>query len=256
MAVKKPIAVAVLNTVQALAADADLTGNKFTITGLGREISLSQIDVVDYDVYAAGTASIKDIDFTGVTLLANYQYRVAVRVPGKVAFHGGGQEANQLIPIREYVVSTGSVAPTATQLAALFVARINADLGADVSAASVAGDIMRLTLTNSLYQGDFTLEYPDGATTAVNTAFVAPAGTPAMVELLAPGLATSASYNTYTISFRDKRRHNAVTGGLVEFPEDVKIFLNSADGDTAALVVEINAIFAGTHTPATDYDGI
>ena len=217
---------------------------------------MDQVDVVDYDAYSAGVASIKDIDFTGVTLLANSQYRVAVRVPGKIAFHGGGHEANQLIPIREYVVSTGSVAPSATALALLFIDRINADLGADVSAAAVAGDIMRLTLTNSLYQGDFTLEYPDGATTAVNTAFVAPAGTPAMVELLAPGLGTSASYRTYTISFRDKRRHNAVGGGLVEFPEDIKIFISNTDGDTGALVTEIDAIFDGTHTPDTDYLGV
>lgn len=256
MAVKKPVDVVVLNSVQALAADVTLAGNKISFTGSSREISLAQVTLVDYEAYAAGTASIKDIDFSGVTLLANYQYRVAVRVPGKIAFHGGGQEANQLIPIREYVVSTGSSAPTATALALLFINRINEDLGADVSAAAVAGDIMRLTLTNSLYEGDFFTEQPDGATTAVNTAFVAPAGTPAMVEALKPGSGTSASYDTYTISFNDKRRHAAVTGGIVEFPEIVKLFINSADGDTAALVTEINAIFAGTHTPVADYLGI
>ena len=257
MATKKPIDVAVLNSVAALAADVSLSGNKFSITGLGREINLDQIDVVEVEGYAAGTASVKNIDFTGVTLLANHQYRVAVKVPGKIAFHGGGQEANQLIPIREYVIYSGTSAPTASALAQLFVDRINADLGADVSATLQAGDILQLTLTNDLEQGDFFTEEPDGATTAVVTPFVAPAGTPEIVEALAPGKSSaSAQYDTYTISFRDKHRHNGVTGGLVEFPEDVKIFINTLDGDSVALEVEMDAIFDGSHTPASDYLGV
>lgn len=257
MATKKPIDVAVLNSVAAAAGDVALAGGKLSLTGLSKEYALAQMYNVAYTAYAAGTASVKDIDFTAVTLLANHQYRVAVRVPGKIAFHGGGQEANQLIPIREYVVSTGTSAPTASQLRDLFLNRINEDLGADVSAASVAGDVLRLTLTNDLAEGDFFTEQPDGATTAVNTAFVAPAGTPEIVELLAPGQSSAtAEYDTYTISFYDKRRHNGVSGGLVEFPEDIKIFINTQDADAADLVTELDAIFDGSHTPAADYLGV
>ncbi len=257
MATKKPVDVAVLNSVAALAADVSLAGNKISLTNLSLDYDLDQIDNVEYTAYSAGVASKKDIDFTSVTLLANYQYRVAVKVPGKIAFNGGGQEANQLIPIREYVVSTGSSAPTATQLAALFIARINADLGADVSAAAVAGDIMRLTLTNDLDQGDFFTEQPDGATTAVNTAFVAPSGTPEIVEALAPGQSSAtAQYGTYRVDFRQKRRHNGVSGGLTEFPEFFYIFINTVDGDAAALITEIDAIFDGSHTPVADYLGV
>ena len=257
MATKKPVDVAVLNSVAAAAADVSLSGNKISLTNLSKEYNLDQIYNVAYAAYAAGTPSKKDIDFTACTLLANSQYRVAVIVPGKIAFHGGGQEANQLIPIREYVIYTGSVAPTASELRDLFLDRINSDLGADVSGVAVAGDILRLTLTNDLNQGDFNLEYPSGATTAVNTAFVAPSGTPEIVEALAPGESSAAAqYATYTVSFYEKRRHNGVSGGLVEFPEDIKFFINTVDADAAALIAEIDAIFDGSHTPVADYLGV
>ncbi len=257
MAVKKPIDVVVLNAVQAAAADAALAGGKFDITGLSSLLKLSDVNSITFDAYAAGTASVKNIDFTAATLLADYQYRVAVKVPGKISFNGSGQEANQLIPIREYVIYSGSTTPTAAGIAQLFVDRINADLGADVSATLQAGDILQLTLTNDLLQGDFNVEFPDGCTTAVVTPFVAPSGLPSQVEVLKPGSSSaSAQYDTYTISFNQKRRHAAVTGGLVEFPEDIKIFINSLDADADDLEDEIDAIFDGSHTPVADYLGV
>lgn len=252
---KRPIALTVLDAVQAAAADITFSGNNLTVTGLGREIALEDAYFSSYDAYAAGTASVKEYDFAAATLAADLTYRFAVIVDCHVAFHGGGAEANELIPIREYVVSSGSVAPTADELKDLFIERINLDSGATVTAASGGVGVLELTL-DSVDEGDFRAEYPAGTVPTVTTPYVAPAGTPAIVEA-DRGIANPAgAYNTYTISFNDKRRHNGVTGGLVEYPEDVKIYFESTDGDSAAFIVAMDAILDGTHTPVADYLGV
>lgn len=254
---KKPIAVTVLNAVAAAAADITLAGGKLTVTNLGEEVNLSDATSYEYSAYALGTASVKEYDFALVSFLANHQYRFAVVVPEYIAFHGGGQEANELIPIREYVVWTGGTVPTADSLRDDFITRINLDPNSNVSAASGGAGIIELTLTNTLEQGDFNVEAPAGTAENITTPFVAPSGTPAQVEVLAPGQSSAtAEYDTYRITFNKLRKHNGVSGGFALFSEDVKIFLDSLDIDAGAFVTEMDAVLDGTHTPVADYLGV
>lgn len=252
---KKPISLTVLDAVQALAADISFSGGKLEVTGLGEIIELNDAFYSEYAAYNAGVPSIKEYDLTGVSLLANSQYRFAVIVDGQVDFNGGGKEANELIPIREYVIYTGTSAPTAAELVDLIVERISQDPEARVSAVNAGAGVMELTLL-SVEEGDFRTESPAGTVESITTPFVAPAGTPALVTEAGGTPNPSGQYNTYTISFYDKRRNNAVSGGLVEFPEDVKIFFESTDADAGDFITEMDAILGGTHTPVSDYLGV
>ena len=250
----KPISLTVLDAVAAAAADITLAGGKLSVTGLSEVVDLSDATGSEYDAYAAGTASVKDYDFAAVTLAANLTYRLAVVIDGQIDFNGGGKEANELIPVREYVVSTGTTAPTAAQLKDLFVERINLDPNGRVTASS-SGALLRLTL-DSVVEGDFRVEAPAGTAETIVTPFVAPAGTPAVVSENGGIPNPSGAYNTYTIFFDRKSRHNAVGGGYVEFPEYVKIYFESTDGDAGDFVTEMDAVLDGTHTPISDYLGV
>lgn len=254
-----PKEVAVLNTIQAAAADSVLSGGKYNLNDgsvdLTTPIKLSDATSSEKIAYAAGTASVKDYDYAGVALLADHQYRVAVVVPSNAAVSGSvSSEADEIIPIREYVIWTGGTAPaSASDLVDLLVARINLDSGAKVTASN-AGGSLRLTL-DDVATGDFRTE-SDGAET-VTTPYVAPAGTPAIVEALAPTKSSpTATYTTWRIDFSDFLRNNAVSGGAVAFPAHILIFADTGATNYAAFEMEIDAVLAGTHTPVADYLGV
>ena len=255
MAIKRPIALTVLDTVQAAAADITFAGNKLTVTGLGRTVNLADATSYSYTAYAAGTPSVKEYNFAAATLGADLTYRLAVIIDGQIDFNGGGKEANELIPIREYTISSGSTVPTAAFLATEFITRINLDPNAKVTAASGGAGIVELTLNTAEF-GDFRVESPLGVVEAVTTPFVAPAGTPAIVEADRGQANPAGAYDTYLISFDDERRHNAVAGGYVGYPEDVKIYIESTDGNTVAFLLALDDILDGSHTPVADYLGV
>jgi len=258
----KPIDVAVLNTIQALAADVVLSGGKLQLNDGSNDLLRNAIKLVDATAsvktsYTAGTASVKDYDFAGASFLTNSQYRMSIDIPGRIDFaNGGGQEANQLITIREYIVWTGTVTPTADTLRDAFIARINADSAAAVTASANGAGVVRITL-DDVAGGDFTTEAPTGVTEAVITPYVAPAGTPAIVEADAPTFSSpTGQYTTWRISLDDFRRHNAVNGGKVAYPEFINIYADETAANFAAFETEMDAVIAGTHTPVADYLGI
>jgi len=252
---RKPISLTVLDTVQAAAADITFAGGKLEVTGLGEVIKLTDGISSSFDAYAAGTPSVKEYDFAGITLAANYQYRFAVVIDRQVDFNGGGKEANELIPIREYVVWTGTTVPTADDIRDEFIQRINQDPQSRVTAASGGAGILELTL-DSVEEGDFRAESPEGTVETVTTAFVEPQGTPAVVEANGGVANPAGQYDTYTITFGKERRQAYVNGGFASFPEDVKIYLESTSGNAAAFITELDSILDGTHTPVSDYLGI
>lgn len=252
---RKPISLTVLDTVQAAAADITFSGGKLEVTGLGEVIKLTDGISYSYDAYAAGTPSVKEYDLSGITLAANYQYRFAVVVDCQVDFHGGGKEANELIPIREYVIWTGTTVPTADDIKDELIERITLDPDSRVTAADGGAGVLELTL-NSVEEGDFRAETPEGTVENVTTPFVAPAGTPAVVEANGGNPNPSGQYDTYTITFGKERRQAFVNGGFASFPEDVKIYFESTDGDAGDFITEMDAILDGTHTPVSDYLGI
>lgn len=258
----RPKAIAVLNTIQALAADLVLSAGLLTtdassdynigapgapLVGTGRASTKT--------AYAAGTAPVKNTDLGAVSIVAGAPYRLAIVFPNYVAFPGGGQEANQMVAIREYVVFTDAdaAAPTAAALAALFVARINADPQALGVASVVSTDNVRFT-ASSATNGDFSIEAPAGATYSTTTAYVAPSGTPAIVELAAPGSSSATGeYTTWLITVTTQEKHAAVSGGTVGFRNDFVIYADETAANFAAFETALDAILDGTHTPAADY---
>ena len=105
--------------------------------------------------------------------------------------------------------------------------------------------------------GDFTVVAPSGVGESVGTAFVAPSGTPAIVEALAPSQSSaSATYTTWTIVYNRNSRHYSVGGAYVQNTVSVDVFADSTATNYAAFVVEIDKILAGTHTPVADYLGM
>lgn len=255
----KPKDLAVLNVIQAAAADVVLSGGDFKLND-GSEDILNPIKVVDGEgysktPYALGTASVKDVDFAAGPLLANSQYRLAIEIPGRIDFAGGGQEANQLIAIQEYIVWTGSVVPTATSLATDFVAQVNL-YGESGTTASLNGAELRLTL-DKVSEGDFFPSVESGATITVITTYVAPSGTPAIVEALAPTQSSpTAQYTTYKIDYKQYYKHNGVGGMEARKDEYVLIFADSTATNFAAFETELLAVLGGTHMPVADYLGM
>jgi len=256
----KPKDLAVLNTIQAAAADVVLAGGKLQLNDGAVDLLSDAIKIVDGEgytktAYSAGVASVKDVDFAGGPLLALSQYRLAVEIPGRIDFNGGGKEANQLIAIREYIVWTDGAVPTAASLAADFMAQVNLDAAADVTATVVANKL-RLTL-DSVDEGDFFPSVESGATITEPTPYVAPAGTPAIVEALAPTQSSpTATYTTYKIDYKHFYKHNGVGGMESRKDEYVYIFADAGAANYAAFDTELLAVLGGTHTPIADYLGM
>jgi len=255
----KPKDLAVLNVIQAAAADVVLSGGDLKLND-GSEDILDPIKLVDGEgytttAYALGTPSVKDVDFAGGPLLAYSQYRLAVEIPGRIDFAGGGQEANQLIAIKEYVVWTGSAVPTATSLATDMMAQVNL-YGESGVTASLNGAELRLTL-DKVSEGDFFPSVESGATITVITPYVAPSGTPEIVEALAPTQSSpTAEYTTYKIDYKQYYKHNGVGGMEARKDEYVLIFADENATNFAAFETELLAVLGGTHTPVADYLGM
>lgn len=248
----------------ALGAQAVLSGGKLTVTNVAGTVDLvgpiRLADATSYSktAYAAGTASVKRYNLAAVSLAANTTYSLSVEIPGRVDFaSGGGQEANELFAIRTYTVSSGTSAPSSSDLRDLFIDAINNDEYAAVTAASGGAGLLDLTLDDVAF-GDFTVTAPTGATEAVTTPYVAPSGTPAIVEeFVAPTLVdATAEYTTYLIAFDNRRRHSAVNGGKVMYPEFVYVFANELGANFAAFETALDAMLGGSHTPVADYLGV
>ena len=196
-------------------------------------------------------------------LTATPLVQISVEFPRLIGFNtvqvmadGGRAESNDLVPIREYVVTSGTSAPTANALRDLFIARINADAGKRVTAASGGAGTVQLT-QDVLSDGAFTMTSASGAVIATGTPHVAPAGTPAVVNADYPNQGAAAgTYTTYEIDFVNFKRSNVVSGALVGYPEFIRVYVLLGQSHYAAFITAIDAELGGTHTPVSDYLGI
>lgn len=254
----------VLNVIQAAGADVVLSGGKLVINDgtndLLEEIRLSDAFEYSKTAYAAGTPSVKTYDLTGTSLEANSQYSLNIDIPGRIDFNGGGQEANELIRLREYVVWTGNTAPaTVSALVDLLVDRINQDPYSRVTAANNGGDL-EITL-DDVDEGDFFVNLLTSnfnlTSETLTTPFFAPSGTPEIVEQFAPNQSSATGeYTTYKIDYKKLYKHHAV-GGLQAFKDVfVYIFADETAANFAAFETALDAVLDGTHTPVADYLGV
>ena len=133
--------------------------------------------------------------------------------------------------------------------------QINLDPSGDVTA-SLNGVQLRLTL-DSVDEGDFFPSVESGATITEPTPYAAPAGTPAIVEALAPTQSSpTANYTTYKIDYKHFYKHNGVGGMESRKDEYVYIFADALAANYAAFDTELQAVLGGTHTPISDYLGM
>lgn len=257
MALDRPFEVAVLNTIQAAAADIVFGSNIFQLND-GTDDLLSDDGIIGRDwrsflatAYSAGVLSDKDYDFTAATLTANTAYSIRIAVASLTT--ANALDANP----RVYKVNSGTAAPTAAQLRDLFITEINQDGGRKVDASTGGGNLLTLIL-RELDEGDFTTVVSDaGVTEAVSTAFVEPAGTPDIVEAVAPTFSSAtAQYTTYDVTFRNYVRNGAISGGFTHQEVVTKVFADTLAANYAAFNTEILAVFGGTHTPVANYLGV
>lgn len=206
-----------------------------------------------------GTANVVDVQLSGVPMSfpapGNGLFSLTVSAPYAQAFFSGGVETNATFQARTYVFGTDST-PTAAELAAGFVAEINADINAYFTAAVVSSTTVRITAKNAGF-GALNVVAPVGATESNATAWVAPAGTPSQVlaQINNAGLVSAALYQTYMITYRKAIRSNIVNGLEVYKPAVALVYINAADANAGATVTKLTAILNGSHTPVADYLG-
>lgn len=190
-------------------ADTLVSGRKAQITSL-QDIDLDNVQSFVAKAFAAGTASIKDIDFAAVTVTSNSSYRMEV-----LLLDGLG------IP-RKYFFNSDASA-TLAEIKAGFIAAINADTSRDVDATDGGADLIRLTSIKVDF--DFSVVDPSGITTAVITPHVAPAGTFAIAQTFDSVNASSgANYKTYEILHRVRERNAFIGGAFVSNERKTVIF--------------------------------
>lgn len=249
--------VTVMNTPVA-ANDVDLDKGTLTIDGDAGGLVIRACDLLAFDQtdFTAGTPHAVDVDLTGVTLAANQIYSLTVFAPNIKNFFGGGQETGAIYQTRTYNVSSGSSAPSASDLRDLFIDAIAADPGAYFAAASGGAGIVEITAL-SADAGALEITAPAGATVADATAFVAPVGTEAEVLAygISPAVAEAAGYDRYIIKHRKFTRSNAVSGLQCVAPVISLVYLKQDDAGTGATVTKITSILNGSYTPVADYLG-
>jgi hypothetical protein len=226
------------------------------------KIKASDLVSFKYDAYAAGTANVVNVALASATLAAGSAYSLTVYAPNVQNFFGGGKESGAIYQTRTYVVSfaggTGVSAPTAAQVAAAFVARINADTNAYFSAAVVSTSTVQITADNAGFGAlVVTHDVPGTVTITDATAWVSPVGT--TTEVLGyvnnPALVPGAGYNRYQIRYRKVIRHNAVTGLQVIKPVTAIVYIDKDFAGTAATVTKLTSILNGSYATVADFLG-
>lgn len=240
MAERKPIEVAVLNTIQAVAADIIVSKeggiklNDGTID-LINEILKNKIVSSTKTAFAAGTASDKDYDFNGLAA-DDTQFTLKVSVE---TF-----PATEESP-RSYTIWTGTGATDVT-IRDAFITEINSDTNRKVEASAGAGDILTLILKD-VTTGDFTTDTSGAADVpeTVSVAYVAPAGTPALVDAVSSGLsAPTGEYTTYDIIWKRGARNNAISGAFTEQEVTTRVFPEEGATNFAAFVAVLDSLLA------------
>ena len=251
--------ISVLNA-PTVATDVVLANGVLTVkdaTGANAVI-LKACDLLGFRYDAAnltGTPNVVDVDLTTAVLVPNSTYSLTISAPYVQNFFGGGQETRAVYIPRTYTVSVDAT-PTVAELQSAFVARIAADPSAYFTAASVAGDIVRITALSALAGPLFVETNVPGITAAMitsSTAWVSPVGTVTEVLSYFPNaaLVTGPVYNRYIILHRSVIRHNAVSGlGVIRNATSL-VYLNTAGANTAATVTKLTSILNGSWAVAS-----
>ena len=228
--------ISVLNTP--VVGDATIVGGKSVITGVGDQFRPDDIVSFVRTAFSAGVESEKTFDLSGVSIVQGRANRFEVT-------HNG--------VARTYIVflDTGD---TTTDLQVGLLARIEQDTDAVVENNTSAAANLKLKLkSTALNGGDFSVTAkPDGSTEVVNVAFVAPAGTPSIVEGFdSVNASATGEYATYEFTVSIQRDHYAVGGNLTGDVRKILIFAEETDAGFAGFDARIQSI--GDNTSLDDY---
>lgn len=243
------LGVSVLNTVQAAAADVSFAAGEITITGLP---PFRYKDVVGYVSTAAavGTLQIDTITFTAFTPVIGQAYKIKLR-PNLIRI--GVAE----IPIGQTeVYITVATTVTANDLSQQFADAITNNTQSKVTAVNAAG-VITVTQKDFTIDGFSVPEVPGLVVVATTTPFVKPAGSQTEVEGAVDSSVSvdATTFQKYEIELH--RRKEFDSAGDVSAQRLLAIvYVDDTDGNFAALDTELDAVFDGTHTPATDYDAV
>lgn len=243
--------VVLLNTP--VAGDTVLATGVLTIKDEAGNIALN-IKAADflsfnYEAATAGVANAVDADLSGVIVNPNTPYVMSIKAPYVQDFFGGGQETGAVYTVRSYTVSVPALpAPTPAILQAAFVARINSDVNNYFSATAEAGNVVRLT-ADSAMAGPLNVEAPAGTIITDFTAWVAPVGT--ISEVIGyvndSTIVTGPSYDRFVVTARKPINNNIVNGLQVIKVSKFIVYMNTADGGTAAAVSLLTSILDGSY---------
>ena len=234
-----------------VAGDAVAANGFVTITGLK---PFPFRDLIGYSrtIFALGTLQRTEIDFTtvGAPVIGD-AYKIVIK-PNVIQL---GVAVNPEQQPHTYIV----IASTAvlTDLINAFVTSINNDIEGYVTASLQAGDVLRLD------QNDFTIDGfavpvspPGTAFTVITIAFVAPQGSVAQVNQIAPYATTApgAQYSRFDLIV--DQRNTVTSNGATQFSRArFIVYADELAGGFAAFLANLDVIVDGSGTNA-QYDAV
>lgn len=218
------------------AADVIKTGLNVAITDVSEDINSARIDTFTRTLTAAGTASAKTYDFNLMAAITDSEY-VFKLTHNNVT--------------RTYVYRATAAADTKTTVRAGILAAILRDpdrVVEDNTSATTDLKLIMKTTDAVLEGGDTSFSFSDSAVTvAVNTPYVAPAGTSSIVNAAVGGSAGSAdTFTTYEIDLRVFRGNNVLAGQEAVSPTRVTVYAEDGAVGYAAFDVAMVGIFNNT----------
>jgi|GEM_PF-3957813 hypothetical protein len=247
----------VLNTIQASHADFVLSEGTITINGLATPIPIKNIIKGGYQeiAYAAGTPKVVTLTVTG-TPATNTLYKIRLK-----AYSAQGNQLSsaqqKYVLSKDYAYYTGA-SDTATTVGAGLAALISNDLEGFATATSSSG-VMTITAADATADLIVTVVDPSQASVLVvttGTAYVAPAGTFAIVNAINPTAVSGNTYQTYVFILKAEIPGKGLNSPGNEYiVGEVILFANSADSNFSALDTYIGTVVGGTAT-AAGYLGI
>jgi len=256
---KKDYNVVVINNA-VVAGDAVLASGELSILNADttEAFKMKVVDGLGWSktAYAAGTLSIKTIDFSACTLLANSAYTMSIGFPNRQDDLEGGRESDAVVKIRTFTVWSTNTVPTAANIRDLFKTAIDNDTSDRTGVtAGTNGNNLTITMTD-VNSGDTVLDVPTGATISVGTPYIAPSGTPTIVADYASGssVAVAGEYTTYVLRYRTFAPTALFNGQTMREHKSV-VFIEETAGGFGAFETKLDSILDGSYATVADFLG-
>ena len=218
--------VAVLNTIQASAADVEVVKGDFGLAASAADAmeAIPHKDIISWTntPYAAGTAATLKFEYTAVALVGGVQYSV-------VLYHNGVSKTYSVVQATAYA--------SVNALVVAIAAKINLDGNAPVVASDSTTRLVIIQKAATVADGAVSWTNNSGAPVYVTgaVAYVAPAGLPAEIDAVKPGSSvTAGQYTKHSIVWSKLVSHNAVSGLKVYREVETRVYSDEGATNFAA----------------------